>query len=85
MMHSMNHYAPPVMHSQRRWLTARATLGDFKSRVSAVGPQAGYFFKVGNQKWYANLKGYYEFDAKNRPEGWNVWLTLAIPLGSGKN
>jgi hypothetical protein len=61
-----------------------AVLGDFKSRVSAVGPQFGYFFPVGGQKWYVNLKGYYEFDAKNRPEGWNTWLTLAIPLGAGK-
>jgi hypothetical protein len=31
-----------------------------------------------------NLKGYYEFDAKNRPEGWNTWLTPAIPLGAAK-
>jgi hypothetical protein len=61
-----------------------AVLGDFKSRVYAVGPQVGYFFPVGAQKWYVNLKGYYEFDAQNRPEGWNVWLTLAIPLGAGK-
>lgn len=61
-----------------------ATLGDFKSRVSAIGPQAGWFIKVGKQKWYANLKGYYEFDAKNRPEGWNVWATLAIPLSTAK-
>ncbi|UVJ46290.1 transporter [Pseudomonas sp. LS1212] len=60
-----------------------ATLGDFKSRVSGVGPQAGHFFKVGEQLWYSNLKGYYEFDAKNRAEGWNLWLTLVIPL-SGK-
>jgi hypothetical protein len=62
-----------------------AVLGDFKSRVAAVGPQVGYFFPVGSQKWYVNLKGYFEFDAKNRPEGWNTWLTLAIPLGSAKN
>ena len=34
-----------------------ATVGDFKSRVAAVGPQAGYFFKLGDQKWHANLKG----------------------------
>ena len=34
---------------------------------------------------YANLKGYYEFDARNRSEGWNVWLTLAIRLRSGNN
>ena len=63
---------------------AGATLGDFKSQVSAIGPQIGHFFNVGNKKWYVNLKGFHEFDAKNRPEGWNVWLTLAIPLGSGK-
>jgi hypothetical protein len=61
-----------------------AVLGDFKSRVYAVGPQVGYFFPVGARKWYVNLKGYYEFDAQNRPEGWNVWLTLSIPLGAEK-
>lgn len=59
-----------------------AVLGDFKSRVSGIGAQVGYFFPVGKQKWYVNLKGYHEFDAKNRPEGWNVWVTLAIPLGA---
>ncbi|MGY2338555.1 SphA family protein [Pseudomonas sp. SDO5532_S415] len=57
-----------------------AVLGDFKSKVSAIGPQAGHFFKVGKTLWYTNLKGYYEFDAKNRPEGWNAWLTLVVPL-----
>ncbi|WP_374063703.1 isochorismatase family protein [Cupriavidus sp. DF5525] len=29
-----------------------ARLGDFKSRVAGVGPQVGYFFKVGSQEWY---------------------------------
>jgi hypothetical protein len=29
------------------------------------------------------LDGYYDFDAKNRPDGWNAWVTLAIPVGSG--
>jgi len=61
---------------------AGATLGDFKSRVYAIGPQVGYFFPVGARKWYVNLKGYYEFEARNRPEGWNAWVTLAIPLGA---
>ncbi len=59
---------------------AGATLGDFRSRVFGIGPQVGYFFPVAKGKWYVNLKGYYEFGAKNRPEGWNVWLALAIPL-----
>jgi hypothetical protein len=53
-------------------------LGAFKSRVSAIGPQIGYLFPVGNMQGYLNLKGYKEFDAANRPEGWNLWLTFAI-------
>lgn len=57
-----------------------ATLGDFKSRVSGIGPQVGYLFPMGKGQAYLNLKGYWEFDAKYRPEGWNTWLTLAIPL-----
>jgi hypothetical protein len=55
-----------------------ATLGDFKSRVFAVGPQIGYLFPVGDMQGYLNLKGYKEFGSENRPEGWNVWLTFAI-------
>jgi hypothetical protein len=29
-----------------------------------------------------SLRGYFEFGAEHRTEGWNGWLTLAIPLGS---
>jgi hypothetical protein len=60
-----------------------AVLGDFKSRVSAIGPQVGYFFPIGGKKWYVNVKGYWEFNANNRPEGWNVWTSLVIPFGEG--
>jgi hypothetical protein len=55
-----------------------ATFGPFKSRVFGVGPQFGYIFPVGDMQGYLNLRGYGEFGAKNRPEGWNVWLTFAI-------
>jgi hypothetical protein len=27
---------------------------------------------------YLNLKGYYEFDASRRADGWNAWLTFVI-------
>ena len=57
-----------------------AKLGDFKSRVSGIGPQVGWFFPLGGKKYYANLKAFDEWGAKNRPEGWSVWLELAIPL-----
>jgi hypothetical protein len=53
-------------------------LGDFKSRVAAVGPQIGYFFPIGDAQGYVNLKAYSEFDAENRPAGLNAWLTFVI-------
>jgi hypothetical protein len=55
-----------------------AALGGFRSRVAAVGPQIGYLFPVGNMQGYVNLKGFKEFDAQNRPEGWNTWLTFSL-------
>jgi hypothetical protein len=53
-------------------------LGGMRSRVLGVGPQIGYLFPVGNMQGYLNLKGYGEFDAANRPSGWNTWLTFSI-------
>jgi hypothetical protein len=53
-------------------------LEPFKSRVSGIGPQIGYLFPVGDMQGYLNLKGYKEFEASNRPDGWNLWLTFAI-------
>jgi len=55
-----------------------AKLGAFESRVIGVGPQIGYLFPVAGMQGYLNLKGYGEFDARNRPSGWNAWLTLSI-------
>ncbi len=55
-----------------------AILGDFKSRVFGIGPQVGYLFPASGMQGYLNLKGYYEFAAENRPEGWNAWVTLAF-------
>jgi len=54
-------------------------VGCFQSRVAGIGPQIGYVFPIGTtHQGYLNLKGYKEFDAAHRPEGWNVWLTFAI-------
>jgi len=55
-----------------------AILGAFKSSVLGVGPQIGFIFPVGTMQGYLNLKGYWEFAAANRPEGWNTWLTFSI-------
>ena len=49
-----------------------------RSRVPGVGSQFGYLFPVGDMQGYLNLKAYGEFDAANRPSGWNTWLTFSI-------
>lgn len=53
-------------------------VGSFESRVFAVGPQLGYIFPIAGKQGFLGLKSYAEFGAKNRPEGWNTWLTFAI-------
>jgi hypothetical protein len=53
-------------------------LGGMRSRVLGVGPQIGFLFPVGDMQGYLNLKGYGEFDADNRPSGWNTWVTFSL-------
>ena len=53
-------------------------VGCFKSRVAGIGPQAGYIFPVGGMQGYLNFKAYAEFDAVDRPSGWNAWVTFVI-------
>ena len=55
-----------------------AILCPFESRVIGVGPQIGYLFPVGDMQGYLNLKGYKEFDNADRPDGYNVWLTIVL-------
>lgn len=53
-------------------------VGCFQSQVLGIGPQVGFIFPVGTMQGYLNLKAYREFDAQNRADGWNAWVTLAI-------
>jgi hypothetical protein len=53
-------------------------LGGFRSRVFGVGPQIGYIFPIGDNQAFLGAKAYREFDADNRPSGWNTWLTFSI-------
>jgi hypothetical protein len=57
-------------------------VGAFKSRVASAGPEVGYIFKFNGQPAYFNLRGYWEFSAQNRVEGYALFGTLSIPLGS---
>jgi hypothetical protein len=54
-------------------------VGCFQSQVVGIGPQLGFVIPLttGTQG-YLNLKGYKEFAAQNRPDGWNTWVTFMI-------
>jgi hypothetical protein len=62
-----------------------ARLGEFKSRVAGIGPQIGFFFPLADRQGYLNLRGYYEFDAKNRLEGWSAFLTFSVEAPEEKS
>ena len=37
---------------------------------------------IGGMQGYLNVKAYAEFDGRDRPDGWNTWVTLSIsPAG----
>jgi hypothetical protein len=50
----------------------------FESGVIGVGPQMGVIMPIGDVQLYANVKAYGEFDAHNRPSGFNTWLTFSF-------
>jgi hypothetical protein len=64
----------------------RDRVGCFESRVMGIGPQIGYVVPLSEHiQGYLNLKGYQEFNADHRPDGWNVWLTFAVsPAAPGE-
>jgi hypothetical protein len=47
-------------------------------RCSASGRRSAIVIPLGDLQGYVNLKGYGEFGAKNRPDGWNTWVTFVI-------
>jgi len=57
-------------------------VGAFKSRIASAGPEVGYVFKYNGQPAYFNVRGYWEFWAQNRVEGYALFATLSVPLGS---
>jgi hypothetical protein len=58
-----------------------AVLGDFKGRVSAIGPSLNYTFAVGDYPVISSVRWMREFNAKNRAAGDAAFLTFTIPLG----
>lgn len=58
-----------------------ARLGDFKGRVAGVGATAAYNFKIaGKIPATLRLHGLKEFEARNRLEGYSIFLDFSMPL-----
>jgi len=59
-----------------------ARLGDFKGRVTGIGPIVNYNFEVRRVPISTNLRWIREFDAVNRAEGNVGLLTITLPLSA---
>jgi hypothetical protein len=46
--------------------------------VAGAGPQVGWSLQLGGLATDFNVRGYKEFAAQNRPEGWNVYFTVSL-------
>ncbi len=57
-----------------------AVLGDFKGRVTALGPTVSANFQLGQVPVATTLRYLHEFNVRNRLEGDVGWLTISIPL-----
>jgi hypothetical protein len=53
-------------------------VGCFQSQVAGVGPEVGFIFPVGGMQGYLNFKAYAEFDGKDRPSGFDAWVTFSL-------
>jgi hypothetical protein len=59
---------------------AGARLGDFKGRVTALGPAMTYNFNLGDIPVSTQLIWVHDFDVENRLEGDAGFLTISLPL-----
>lgn len=55
-------------------------IGPFKGRVTSLGAQIGYTFKLGEIPVSTNVRFFREFDVKNRFAGTATYLTISAPL-----
>ncbi len=60
---------------------AGAKLGDFKGRVSAIGPQLNYTIMAGQLPIMTSIKWMHEFNVENRLKGDMGLLQVTIPFG----
>ena len=69
-------------HNYMTYAMAGVPVGSYElGRLSNLGTNH-WSLDAGGSYTYLDARKKHEFSAKNRPEGWNAWLALAIPLGA---
>ena len=63
---------------------AGATLGDFKGRVTTIGPALNYNTQIRSTPVAMSLRWYHDFNVKNRAEGDAFYFQTTIPLGASQ-
>lgn len=62
---------------------AGAVLGDFKGRVTAIGPEVKAVLPIAGVPVFASAKWMEELETEHRVKGRGAWVTLTVPLGPG--
>jgi len=57
-----------------------AILGTFQSGVASLGGEVGAVVKVGGLQGLLSLRGYWEFWAQNRLQGYSIFAQLNVPI-----
>jgi hypothetical protein len=53
-------------------------VGCFESLVAGIGPLIGYIIPIAGMQGYLHFKASAEFDAADRPSGWNARVGFSI-------
>ena len=61
-----------------------ASLGDFKGRTTALGPNINYNFQFRDIPVSTSLRWLHEYDVKSRLEGDAVFFSATVPLGGAR-
>jgi hypothetical protein len=74
----------PAMRNLAKAADLHKSVSAQKVSIATADLNADDDASVGDMQGYLNLNAYKEFAGQNRLEGWNSWVTFAIPLASSK-
>jgi hypothetical protein len=73
-------YVGPVAYVYTQVTPDHGSAGPIRSEVAGAGVQAGSQFTIRGAPASLNLRSYWQFGARNRPQGVGVFIALTAPL-----